>query len=297
MAPTTSPAPAGLLQHLLSFAFPAMTTEEMIALRDSVTQQGLLTPITLYDGQVLDGWHRYQIAVDLGYACPAVELAADLSPQEFVIGQNKVRRHITQAQMAMAVVEVHAWRPVGNPAFVQSETECPIGKTNAETALAAGVHPSTIKQAKIVRKTAQAEVIDAVKLRRIGLSKAAAIAKLPCDQQVAAIAAPLSKRPRAEQTSRSDLSPVKLAETQHVELAQYEVHDAQADVDADVGTLQKPLTTDEKLAALHAENSRLRAVLAATELARDDHMRRSNELMSQVEALRKKLEKLEAMDV
>lgn len=60
----------------------------------------------------------------------------------------------------MATTAVYAWAPVGNPAFSQSGTECPIGKTNQELAHAAGVSEKTIKQAKAVQTRAAPEAVE-----------------------------------------------------------------------------------------------------------------------------------------
>lgn len=73
-----------LTQHPLSAAFPAMLAEEFQGLRDSINNCGVLNPITLLDGMVLDGWHRYTAAQSLGMACPTVELD-DTDPQDFVM--------------------------------------------------------------------------------------------------------------------------------------------------------------------------------------------------------------------
>ncbi len=297
MLPPTFIAPLDLTQHPLSCAFPPMADEERLDLFDSINVNGIFNAITIHDGQVLDGNNRYQIAMEIGCPCPATQLADRVSPQDFVIAQNKMRRHITPGQIAMAVAGVHAWRPVGNPSFLQLDIECPVAKTNVELAKIAGVHPSTMKQAKVVQRAAEPQVIEAVRGGQIGLPKAEAIARLPRDQQVAAISAPLPKQPRAKRTSTPDLLSIKLPGSHPVESAQYVIDADQADVDADLKTRQRLLTSEEKVIALQQENSRLRADLAAMERARDDQMTRSNELLSELEALREKLEKLEAMNV
>ena len=39
----------------------------------------------------------------------------DTDPRDFVMAQNKTRRHVSKAQLALATTAVYAWRPVGNP--------------------------------------------------------------------------------------------------------------------------------------------------------------------------------------
>lgn len=170
-----------------------MSDDDFQSLKDSIEVNGVLNPVTIFDGQVIDGWHRYTAANELSIECQTVELG-DVDPRDFVLAQNRARRHVTQAQLALATTAVYAWKPVGNPAFSQLDTECPIGKTNAELSKISGVHANTIKQAKAVQTKAAPEVVEAVKRGEIGLPKAAAISKLPKDQQVAAINKPISKQ-------------------------------------------------------------------------------------------------------
>ena len=181
--------PETYVQHPLSAAFPAMTAEEFEELKDSIEVLGVQNPITLHEGMVIDGWHRYTAAMAVGMPCPTVELAQDVDPREFVMAQNKARRHVTKAQLAMAVTAVYQWMP---PHREKAHTECDLPKkTNSELASIAGVHANTITQAKTVTAQAAPAVVDAVNRGELGLPKAAAIAKLPPEQQAQAIHKPL----------------------------------------------------------------------------------------------------------
>jgi hypothetical protein len=111
-----------------------------------------------------------------------------------VLAQNKARRHITAAQIAMATTAVYAWNPSGRPAEEKRGTECRVSKTTAELAEIAGTSERTIRQAKAVQTTAVPAVQEAVKTGAIGLPKAAEIAKLPQGEQAEAIRHP-KKRP------------------------------------------------------------------------------------------------------
>ncbi|WP_157983748.1 ParB/RepB/Spo0J family partition protein, partial [Simplicispira metamorpha] len=183
--------PKTYAQHPLSAAFPAMTTEEFQELKDSIENIGVQNPITLLDGMVIDGWHRYSACIALGMDCPVVELAQGTDPRDFVMAQNQARRHVTKAQLAMATTAVYAWKP---PHREKAHIECDLpAKTNAELASIAGVHANTITQAKTVTAQAAPVVVDAVKRGELGLPKAVAIAKLPPEQQAQAISKPLPR--------------------------------------------------------------------------------------------------------
>lgn len=279
-------------QHPLSAAFPAMSAEDFQGLKDSITEIGVQNPITLFEGMVIDGWHRYTAATELGMDCPVVELG-DVDPRHFVLAQNKSRRHVTQAQLAMATTTVYAWRPVGNPAFSQSGTECPIAKSNAQLAEAAGVSEKTIKQAKAVQTKAAPEVIAAVKSGEIGLPKAAAIAKLPKEEQAAAIHKPAPK------PAPSVVEPEIEAPPEYTELDA--AHDQISELQAELVVARMgDIPEEEKqqaaglIAELHAEIKTLNATLAAVTLSRDTLMEERAQMLRQMKAQRAEIDRLKS---
>lgn len=265
-------------QHPLSAAFPAMSAEDFEALKDSIADIGVQNPITIFEGMVIDGWHRFTAANEVGMPCPTVDLA-DIDPRVFVLAQNKARRHISQAQLAMAVTAVHAWRPLGDQKAATVGTQCP-PKTTKELAEAAGVGERTIKQAKTVQSKAAPEVQEAVKRGDIGLPKAAKIAQLPKEEQAAAISKPAPKK--------------EAEEVEYFGPSDEEIAAAEAETASDLALLHKLIDADDKLSVVVAENNQLRAELAVVKLSRDGYMNKSNELIRRVNTLRRKLEKAEA---
>jgi hypothetical protein len=175
-------------QHPLSAAFPPLTPDEFASLRDSIADLGVQNAITLFEGQVLDGWNRYCAACELGMECPERELDSWVDPRSFVLAQNKARRHLTVAQMAMAAVSVYEWRGAGRPS---ANSALSAELKQAEAAEQAGVSVRSLRQADTVKNDAVPEVVEAVKAGDIGLVKASAIAKLPPEQQVEAINKPM----------------------------------------------------------------------------------------------------------
>ena len=275
-----------LKQHPLSAAFPAMPADDFAALKDSIGNIGVQNPITLFEGMVLDGWHRYTAANELGMDCPVVDLG-DVDPRDFVLAQNKARRHVTQAQLAMATTAVYAWKPVGsNQHANRVGTECP-PKSNAELADAAGVSEKTIKQAKAVQTKAAPEVVEAVKRGEIGLPKAAAIAKMPKEEQAAAIHKPTPKAaPKATPAEEIPEDDGPSAEEIAAQVAAEE---------ADRALVAKLLDSNEPLAELAEENKQLKAEIAQLKLARDGYMNRCNEAIALVKSRDRQIAKLEKM--
>jgi hypothetical protein len=276
-------------QHPLSAAFPAMGAAEYQALKDSVQISGVLNDITILDDMVLDGWHRYQAALEFGQTCGVKQLEAWIDPRDFVLAQNKHRRHITQAQLAMATTAVYSWASEGKPKL---DTECPV-KTSSELAEIAGVHASTIKQAKAVQTHAAPEVVEAVKRGEIGLPKAAAIAKLPKEQQAEAITKP---------TPKPVVQPDPLPEDapEHEEYTELDAaHDQISELQAELVVARMgEVATEEKtqaaeyIAELQAEIKTLKATLKAANLSRDFLMEENAQMKKQMQMQRREIEKL-----
>lgn len=271
-----------LQQHPLSAAFPAMCAEDFQALTDSIQAIGVQNPVTLFEGMVIDGWHRFRAANDLGMDCPSVDLG-DVDPRDFVMAQNKARRHITQAQLAMATTAVYAWHPA-HRAKKEVATEYPLPKTNAELAAIAGVGIATIKQAKAVQSHAAPEVEAAVKTGAIGLPKAAAIAKLPQAEQAAAIHKPVPK---------AKPEPIEAPEDDGPSAEELAAHAAAESADREL--VAKLLESDEPLKALADENKQLKAEIAQLKQARDGYMNRCNEAIALVKSRDRQIAKLEKM--
>jgi ParB-like chromosome segregation protein Spo0J len=226
-----------------------MTAQEYQYLRDSIEINGVLNPITIFEEMVLDGWHRYKAASEAHIECPEVDLEEWIDPKDFVLAQNKNRRHITAAQLAMATAAVYEWYPASRPNKSVGPTD--LSKTAAELAKLSGVSESSIEKAKSVLKNASNEVKEAVKSGKIGLEKAQKISKLPKDQQATAIDKALPKE-----------APEKPALTQYYGPDEAELKANEMAQQADLEALNKLLEADDALATAHAEIKRLNLAYA-----------------------------------
>ena len=287
-----------LSQHPLSAAFPAMTDDEFQELRDSINIVGILNPITLLDDMVLDGWHRYTVALEYGMDCPMVELAEDVDLRDFVRGQNGARRNMTPSQTAFAVVKLYACIPPHRPN--KSAVTAGLLKTTREIADIAGVGTRTIEQAKAVHAGAVPAVQDAVKAGTVSLETAAAVAKLPAVAQLAiAAAGPDAMR------SAGKLKAKAAGQSGTNSKADTRIKSAKAE--ADTNQLAQDAYGDSDpvamLEASEAENTELRALLASAmaddkqaEIIKfrriaDVATRRQNELMDTVNLREKELQR------
>ena len=247
-------------QHALSKAFPPMTDEEFQVLKDSIEDLGVQQPIVIFEDKVIDGWHRYTAANELGLPCPEVELEDDIDPRNFVLSQNKARRHLTKSQLALSYTKVYEWQP-----SAQKASRVELGstlKTNQELAELAGTSTKTIQQAKTVLTKGDEEVVKAVEAGKISIKRGAQIAKLPKEQQAKAITE--SPEPRPSMLDGNAPSDEELEANEKA-------------MQADMQALATFLDSDDKMAELWAENKKLRFLNSQLEIRNAALMREKNE--------------------
>ena len=117
-----------LERHPLSDAWPDMSQQEFSDLVADVGMNGVITPIVLYGGRILDGWHRYKASNLLDVSCPMEEYSGS-DPVAIVIASNSVRRHLSTTQRATAINSCFGWK-VGRP--VNSGTASTFGVEGGE---------------------------------------------------------------------------------------------------------------------------------------------------------------------
>lgn len=83
-----------------------MTNEEFEALCDDVAERGLVYPITLFEGKVLDGWHRYRACHKTGTNLKTMEYTGS-DPDGYIMACNVLRRKLTSIQRAVVAAKMH----------------------------------------------------------------------------------------------------------------------------------------------------------------------------------------------
>ncbi len=93
--------------HPAAGIFPLLEGADFDALCADVRENGLLNPIVLFNGDVLDGRNRYRACeaegVEPRYVSPKIS-----NPVAFVWSANVTRRHLTPGQLACAAVKADA---------------------------------------------------------------------------------------------------------------------------------------------------------------------------------------------
>src|SRR5262249_10585873 len=93
--------------HPVANIFPMMTDEEFEALKADIQQQGLLEPIWLHDGKIIDGRNRYRACCKLGIEPVTRDWNGEGgSLVTFVCSLNLNRRHLSSSQKAIIAAEI-----------------------------------------------------------------------------------------------------------------------------------------------------------------------------------------------
>ena len=108
------PPEAELKPHPLSLLFPPMSKEEFATLKARIKEQGLLEPLMLFEGKILDGRHRYKACQQLGISPEHSDFKG--SQEEalaFALAKNAARRSLSVSQKAL--VAARLVKPRGRP--------------------------------------------------------------------------------------------------------------------------------------------------------------------------------------
>jgi hypothetical protein len=132
---------------------------------DDIRDKGLLVPIVLYQGKILDGRHRYRACIEAGVE-PRFEVRGEADPYGDVASYNLFRRHSDGGQRAL-----DARRLVRGKADHDKQMRL------------LGVSDDCAEMADIVVEAAVSEVVDAVERGDVPLSVAAAIARQDPERQ------------------------------------------------------------------------------------------------------------------
>ena len=99
----------------LVHVFPVMNRQEFAGLVASIREHGLLDPITLWRGQIVDGRHRFLACIKAGVPPRFEHLPDDADPLEHVLSKNQNRRDTSISQKAVSAYKVTSRSGPGRP--------------------------------------------------------------------------------------------------------------------------------------------------------------------------------------
>jgi len=159
--------------HKFADIFPLMNNKEYKELKIDIKENGLLEPIILFEGKILDGRNRYNVCQELKIEYKTREYKGK-SALQYVISTNLKRRHLNESQRGMIAIEhremfdEEARKRHDNPFGVPQETKglghkchhpfVSYGKSRDKLGEAFGIGGRIINMAKTVKQKAPERV-------------------------------------------------------------------------------------------------------------------------------------------
>lgn len=177
-----------------------LTEDEFASLERSLLAEGCRDALVLWGDILVDGHNRYGICQKHGIPFNTMQNKTFQSMDDvhlWMIDNHLGRRSVSDFQrgvLALRKKEIVAARQAQQPSaeFAGAETsaqpEAGPPWTREAVARAARVSSATLGQIEKIQKTAAPELVSAVKSGVISINAAAAVASLPSEKQVAAVA-------------------------------------------------------------------------------------------------------------
>jgi N6-adenosine-specific RNA methylase IME4 len=168
--------------HPLANLFPLIEGADFDALVEDIGAHGLREPITLYQGQILDGRNRYRACEETSVE-PKFEHYTGSDPLGFVVSLNLRRRQLNESQRAMVAARLATLKqgartdlsPTGEMSQAQAADLLNVGKRSVE-------------RATEVRDHGTPSLLKAVDAGELSVTAAADIATLPEPEQIEIVA-------------------------------------------------------------------------------------------------------------
>jgi N6-adenosine-specific RNA methylase IME4 len=163
--------------HPVADIFPLIEGDEFSALAEDIRANGLLVPIVLHEGMILEGRNRFRACEVAGVACRFEQYTGD-DPIGYVISLNLRRRHLDESQRAMVAARLATLGHGGD------RSKSPIGDlTQAKAAELLNVGKRSVERAADVRESGARELVRAVERGDVSVTAAADVATMPLEAQ------------------------------------------------------------------------------------------------------------------
>lgn len=176
--------------HPACLAFPMMAEPELQALADDIKVRGLLNPVVLFEGKVLDGRNRLAACEIAGVEPRFVEWEGEGSPTEWVIATNLIRRQLTASQRAVVALDLlpvlereakerqRRSRGRGKKGGKELPANSGKGKASQVAAKIAKTNRQYVQDVKAIRQSAP-EVVEMIRAGELTVPEGKRLAQLP----------------------------------------------------------------------------------------------------------------------
>jgi ParB-like chromosome segregation protein Spo0J len=143
--------------HPFALRMPEMSDTDFNLLKESIQRDGLLNPIVLFKGKILDGRHRYRACRELQIVAQFVKYRGS-TPATFVFGNNVPRRQLSVSDKLRLVelflpdIQAEAQRRQTAGTLASADAK---GKTSEIVAKLIGVSPATVDRDRAIKRAIQ----------------------------------------------------------------------------------------------------------------------------------------------
>jgi ParB-like chromosome segregation protein Spo0J len=235
LTPIDNP-PARPNPHPICLLIPSADEYELQDLTDDIRAHGLIDPIVLFEGMILDGRNRAAACERAGVVPRYVQFGGGREDALIlVVSHNLKRRHLTKQAVADALVAAEDFNlhytlaePAAKAAKKESTEEAagapeaksvikitePKTASSRKLAEAAGgvVSHAMIAATRKVKEKGEPELQEAVKRGRIGVQDAAKAADLSPEQQKAIATSPKPRRAATEAAEAAKIAAARTAD-------------------------------------------------------------------------------------
>jgi len=155
--------------HEYANLFPMVTGSDFEGLKEDIKENGLLNPVVLYEGKILDGRNRFRACQEIGQQPEFEDYEGD-NPLEYVISLNLHRRHLNESQRAMVAARLANLTQADAARIKHDATANLQSQTRAEAAEKLNVSERSVNTAKKVQTKAIPEVQEKVNQGQLAVS-------------------------------------------------------------------------------------------------------------------------------
>ena len=180
---------SNLYRHDLSAMFGDMPRGDCARLAADIERHGLIEPITLWEGRIIDGWHRYRACREVGVEPRFVEhLGGKREALAFVVSKNARRRHLTEAAIVGITKKVLGWHQ--HAAGEGRPKTTSVGVISESTiATTAGVSLRTVQRHSALERTSPA-LVPLVECGDLGLQTAEQVVQRTAPEDLTKLVSP-----------------------------------------------------------------------------------------------------------
>ena len=193
---------ADLPSHPFADVLPLLEGEAFGSFVADIKANGLLEPITIHEGLILDGRNRWNACKAAGVEPQFLEFDGD-DPLAFVLSLNLHRRHLTPSQCSMLGADLATMRQGARTDLRQPSASLP----EVSQAQAAGLSTASergVRTAVFVKKKGGRDLVQAVRDGKITVNLAARLATTSEDVQRRAVAEPGRAHVLVKQAARAE---------------------------------------------------------------------------------------------